>query len=71
MNEEELVPGKPYWIKTRAKLLSGTIEKPNHLLNINTLEKCEASTLALNEIGSVFVILIKMLHLNLIMKIHI
>ena len=51
MNEEELVPGKPYWIKTRAKLLSGTIEKPNHLLNINTLEKCEASTLALNEIG--------------------
>lgn len=51
MNEDELVPGKPYWIKTRAKLLSGTIESPNHLLNINTLEKCDADTLRLNEIG--------------------
>lgn len=51
MNDDELVPGKSYWIKTRAKLLSGTIEKPNHLLNINTLEKCDADTLRLNEIG--------------------
>ena len=51
MSEDAFVPGKPYWIKTRAKLLSGTIEAPNHLLNINTLEKCDAPTLSLNEIG--------------------
>ena len=51
MSDDALVPGKPYWIKTRAKLLSGSIESPNHLLNINTLETCDADTLALNEIG--------------------
>ncbi len=51
MTDDPLVPGKPYWIKTRAKLLSGTIDAPNHLLNINTLEKCDADALILNEIG--------------------
>ncbi len=51
MSEDGLVPGRPYWIKTRAKLLSGTIEEPNYLLNINTLEKSQAKTLTLNEIG--------------------
>ena len=51
MSEQALVPGRSYWIKTRAKLLSGTIEEPNYLLNINTLEKSQAKTLTLNEIG--------------------
>ncbi|RAP30821.1 sulfate adenylyltransferase subunit CysN [Candidatus Marinamargulisbacteria bacterium SCGC AG-343-D04] len=51
MSEEALVPGKSYWIKTRAKLLSGTIQAPRYRLNVNTLEKSESETLSLNEIG--------------------
>ena len=51
MTEEPMVAGKPYWIKTRAKLLSGTIKAPKYKLNINTLEKLEAEDLTLNEIG--------------------
>ena len=51
MSESPMVEGKSYWIKTRAKLLSGTISKPNYQLNINTLEKCDTDTLSLNEIG--------------------
>ena len=48
MNEEELVPGKPYWIKTRAKLLSGTIEKPNHL--ITTPSSYKVSSLLMSSV---------------------
>ncbi len=51
MSEEPLIPGRPYWIKTRAKLLTGTLDKPNYQLNINTLEKMDATELRLNEIG--------------------
>ncbi len=51
MAEDAMVPGKPYWIKTRAKLLSGTIETPHYKLNVNTLEKSETNDLTLNEIG--------------------
>ena len=51
MSEDPFVPGKSYWIKTRAKLLSGVMDTPTYKLNVNTLEKCEATTLVLNEIG--------------------
>lgn len=51
MSEDAMVPGKSYWVKTRAKLCSATISVPKHQLNVNTLEKMSASTLVLNEIG--------------------
>ncbi|MGA0242407.1 MAG: sulfate adenylyltransferase subunit CysN [Candidatus Marinamargulisbacteria bacterium] len=51
MSDTALVPGKGYWIKTRAKLLSGVIGAPDHKLDINTLKKCPTDTLHLNDIG--------------------
>ncbi len=57
MVETALVPGKQYWIKTRAKILTGTFMPPKHAININTLEKESVDTLALNEIGETELIL--------------
>eukprot|EP01046_Picozoa_sp_COSAG06_P007623 COSAG06_NODE_373_length_16684_cov_3.035574_16_plen_591_part_00 len=51
MSETALLADKPYWIKTRAKLLSATIATPNYKLNVNTLEKSQTDTLSLNEMG--------------------
>jgi bifunctional enzyme CysN/CysC len=51
MSEQKLIPGAQYWVKTRAKLLSASLSKPDYLLDVNTLEKTSASTLGLNEIG--------------------
>ena len=51
MSEDELVPGKSYWIKTRASLFSLTVEAPNYLLNVNTQKQEQSLTLRLNEIG--------------------
>ena len=51
MSDDRLIPGKAYWIKTRAKLFSGKIESPNYKLNVNTLEKNDTDDLGLNEIG--------------------
>ena len=51
MSEEPMVPQKSYWIKTRAKSFTGTINTPNFKLNVNTQDQCEAKDLKLNEIG--------------------
>ena len=51
MSEQTLVPGAQYWVKIRAKAVSATLSKPDYLLDINTLEKTNASSLGLNEIG--------------------
>lgn len=57
MNESELVPGKQYWVKTRAKLLNATFTAPKYALNVSTLEKETVTTLGLNEIGQTELIL--------------
>lgn len=57
MNESQLVPGKEYWIKTRAKVLTARLTPPSYSLNINTLEKENCDTLGLNEIGQCELIL--------------
>ena len=44
MNEEPMTPGKSYWIKTRAKLFTGTVSKPTFKLNINTFNTYSANT---------------------------
>ena len=57
MNESQLVPGREYWIKTRAKLLTARLTPPSYALNINTLDKEDVETLGLNEIGQCELIL--------------
>jgi bifunctional enzyme CysN/CysC len=51
MHETPLEPGKSYFLKIGAKQVAATLETPKHQVNVNTLEKLPAKTLALNEIG--------------------
>jgi len=51
MSEEPMVPGKQYFIKQTTKLVSGTIATLRYKIDVNTLHRDQAPTLALNEIG--------------------
>jgi bifunctional enzyme CysN/CysC len=51
MNDEEMLPGRPYLIKAGPVTLPGTFEAPKYKINVNTLEHMAAKTLGLNEIG--------------------
>ena len=51
MADEELLPGRPYWLKLGAQLLTATVHSPKYQVNVNTLEHLAAKTLGLNAIG--------------------
>ena len=51
MAEKPLVPGKQYYIKHTTKLVSGSISTLRYQIDVNTLHRKDAPTLALNEIG--------------------
>ncbi len=51
MAEEELLPGRPYWLKLGSQTVTATIQQPKYQVNVNTLEHLAAKTLALNAIG--------------------
>src|SRR5262249_13336699 len=51
MSDEPMLPGRPYWLKIGAKLVSAVITEPKYQVNVNTLEHLAAKTLALNAIG--------------------
>ncbi len=51
MDQEAMLPGRPYLIKAGTLTLPGSIDKIKHKINVNTLEKTATETLALNEIG--------------------
>jgi bifunctional enzyme CysN/CysC len=51
MGEEPLLPGRPYWLKHGAQLLSATVTDLKYVVNVNTLEHVAAKTLELNDIG--------------------
>ncbi len=51
MSESALVPGKLYWFKTRAKLVLGRIQAPDHLINVNTGATMMGSVMQVNDIG--------------------
>ena len=51
MAEEELVPGKGYWLKLGTQTATATIHAPKYQINVNTLEELAAKTLDLNAIG--------------------
>jgi bifunctional enzyme CysN/CysC len=53
MNDEEMLPGRPYLIKVGPLTIPGTFEHPKYKVNVNTLEHVAAKTLGLNEIGIV------------------
>ncbi|WP_438851113.1 sulfate adenylyltransferase subunit CysN [Brevundimonas nasdae] len=51
MDDEAMLPGRPYLLKLGARLVGATITEPKHRLNVNTLEQQPAKRLELNEIG--------------------
>ena len=51
MHEDPLLPGRPYLIKLGSSTAAGTVTHIKYGLNVNTLERMPASTLAVNEIA--------------------
>jgi len=51
MDDEPLLPGRPYWLKIGTRTVSATIAEPKYKVNVNTLEHLAAKRLELNEIG--------------------
>jgi bifunctional enzyme CysN/CysC len=51
MADEELVPGRGYWLKLGTQMVTATVQQPKYEVNVNTLEHLAAPTLQLNSIG--------------------
>ncbi|MAU40117.1 MAG: adenylyl-sulfate kinase [Kordiimonas sp.] len=51
MNDEHLLPGRPYLLKTAGKTLNATVTELKHKINVNTMEHEAGKTLELNEVG--------------------
>ena len=51
MSEEELLPGRGYWLKVGTQTATATIHQPKYEVNVNSLDRLAAKTLALNAIG--------------------
>ncbi|WP_174299471.1 sulfate adenylyltransferase subunit CysN [Caulobacter sp. S45] len=51
MADEEMLAGRPYWLKMGAQTTSATIHAPKYQVNVNTLEHLAVKTLELNAIG--------------------
>ena len=51
MADEELLPGRGYWLKLGTQMVTATIQEPKYEINVNTLEHLAAKTLGLNGIG--------------------
>ena len=64
MSEEALETGREYYIKHGTRLTTGYVSSIEHNIDVNTMEKNEASQLALNEIGAVNVDVAEMLHFD-------
>jgi bifunctional enzyme CysN/CysC len=51
MDEAEMLPGRPYWLKIGSQTVSATVGQPKYQINVNTMEHLAAKTLDLNAIG--------------------
>jgi bifunctional enzyme CysN/CysC len=51
MADEELVPGRGYWLKLGTQMVTATVQQPKYEVNVNTLEHLAAPSLQLNSIG--------------------
>ena len=51
MDEEELVPGRSYYLKIGTQTVSVTVSNPKYQINVNTMEHIACKTLTLNTIG--------------------
>jgi bifunctional enzyme CysN/CysC len=51
MADEELLPGRGYWMKLGTQMVTAMVQEPKYEINVNTLEHLAAKTLGLNGIG--------------------
>jgi bifunctional enzyme CysN/CysC len=51
MDEQELLPGRGYWLKLGTQIVTAMVQEPKYEVNVNTLEHLAATTLGLNAIG--------------------
>ena len=51
MDEEELLPGRGYWLKLATQCVTATVQPPKYELNVDSFEHLAAQTLGLNAIG--------------------
>jgi bifunctional enzyme CysN/CysC len=51
MDDEAMLPGRPYLLKLGARTVSASVTEPKYKVNVNTLEHLAAKRLELNEIG--------------------
>ena len=51
MADEEMLPGRPYWLKVGTQTVTATVQHPKYQVNVNTMEHLAAKTLDLNAIG--------------------
>jgi len=51
MSDEELLPGRGYWLKLGTQMVSAKVHQPKYQVNVNTLEQIAVKTLELNAIG--------------------
>ncbi|HEY6048794.1 MAG TPA: sulfate adenylyltransferase subunit CysN [Sphingomicrobium sp.] len=51
MADDELLPGRGYWMKIGTQTVTAMLQEPKYEINVNTLEHLAAKTLGLNGIG--------------------
>ncbi len=51
MDAAELLPGRAYWLKLGTQTVSAVVRAPDHAIDVNTMVRTPAKTLALNDIG--------------------
>jgi bifunctional enzyme CysN/CysC len=51
MADEEMLPGRSYWLKIGTQTVTAQVQAPKYQVNVNTLEQLAAKTLDLNAIG--------------------
>ncbi|MCJ0826682.1 sulfate adenylyltransferase subunit CysN [Luteimonas sp. 50] len=53
LGEQQLLPGRPYWLKIGARTVGATITEIKHKVDVNTQEELAAKSLELNEVAQV------------------
>lgn len=51
MTDEEMLPGRQYLLKVGARTVPASVTELKHKVDVNTLDRSAAKTLALNEVG--------------------
>jgi len=64
MHENELEPGREYFIKHGSKMTTGHASKIVNKYDVNTMEKLSSSQLAVNDIGTVDFVISEALHFD-------